>query len=465
MHRTAFFMLRATCSLLMALVAVAALNAWLGQQAAAASLPDEPEPPTASRPATLTGTLNLTNHVYLPVIFCPTKTVTHTDTLTELRAVWVSRYDWTRFEYTPTVTDVQHIVDAAAQAGFNAIFFQVRGAGDAYYTPGLEPWASRLTGSLGPTLGQDPGWDPLAEIITRARAAGVQVHAWINVYPTWLAPPSSTYGSLVPPLDISPPQALNRFTYSAHGGYGLGYTWRVYDRPASDGYVRIGWNQYTWASPAVPQVQDHIANIAADLAARYAIDGIHLDNVRYPAGQYSFDPFTLAAYARDPLSQTVAITDWRPNFQRGQVTQLVTRITTQTHATHPTLTISAAVWPSYTKGYEFYYQDSQKWMLSGTIDAIAPMLYSSDVITDLERWMAAAAGFQAHSGGGWVLPGIGVTLGSGECAPFEAIAARIQAARNLKTMGQAVFSLSGLESCGYVDDLRSGPYASPANPP
>jgi uncharacterized lipoprotein YddW (UPF0748 family) len=463
-------------TVLIATGALVALGLWLNgqsQAAAAFPLPDVSSQSQESWSGELSGTLELTHHLYLPLVVYTSQPVT----MTELRAVWVSRFDWTRDKYTPTVADVQHLVDIAKQAGFNTILFQVRGAGDAYYTPGLEPWASRLTGTLGPSLGQDPGWDPLAEMISRAHAAGLQVHAWVNVYPAWLAPPSSDYGSLFPRVDISPPQALNRFTYGPSNGgeYGLGYTWRVYDRATITGYMPIAWNQYTWASPAVPQVQDHVANVVADLVARYDVDGIHLDNMRYPGSQYSLDPFTLDAYARDPLSQTVTITDWRPNFQRAQVSQLVARITAETHAARPTVTVSAAVWPVYknvwdwpaaSEGYSDYYQDSQSWMLSGTIDAIMPMLYSSSVITDLEKWTASAADFEAHSGGRWVIPGIGVTFNSGpsagQCVSFEEIAARIQAARDLGTAGQAIFAISSLENCGYLDALRTGPYTRPA---
>lgn len=443
-------------------LALVQLGLAAGGPAVAEAAVDVPAPAVASP---LTDTTVYTT--YLPLVLrAPTAPpVQH-----EARAVWVSRYDWTRFGVAPTPADIQQVVDQAVSAGFNALFFQVRGAGDAYYTPGREPWAARMTGSLGWTLGQDPGWDPLAELCTRAHAAGLTVHAWLNVYPTWQAPPTATYGTLTPTLGITPPQALNRLTYSADGGYGLGYTWRVYDRPASNGYQPIRWNEYTWASPAVPQVQEHFAAIVADLVARYDLDGIHLDNVRYPGPQYSWDPFTLAAYAADPLSATMTITDWRPGFQQAQVTALVARVTMATHTTRPTLTISAAVWPVYlnrwgwpatSEGLTDYYQDSQGWLQSGAVDALAPMLYSSNVVTDLTKWTLAAQDFQTHAAGRVVLPGIGVTAG-GTCLPFAELASRIEAARSLGAAGQAVFSLSALADCGYLDDLRAGPYATPA---
>jgi len=385
--------------------------------------------------------------------------------------VWVSRYDWTSYGVSPDVGDVQGIVDQAAAAGFNAIFFQARAAGDAYYTPGLEPWSPRLTGTLAPTLGRHPGWDPLAEMIARAHAAGLQVHAWLNVYPAWQAPPNESMGALVPPIDgVWPPQALNRFTYTANG-YGLGYSWRVHDE---GGYMPIAWNQYTWASPACPQVRDHIAAVAADIVARYSVDGVHLDNVRYPGRQYSFDPFARAAYASDPASGSVSFADWRPEYQRRQVTELVARITQETHAARPDLLVSAAVWPVYrtragwpatSQGYSDYYQDSQTWVQQGAVDAIAPMLYGSSLFADINTWGLIVADYVANAGVGWVLPGVGVETNAGACVDFGSIAGQIATARALGTPGHAVFSLKGLERCGYLAALRAGPYATPAAAP
>src|SRR6185295_18860516 len=85
----------------------------------------------------------------------------------ELRGVWVTRWTYS------SANDLQQIVDEVDGANLNAIFFQVRGTADAYYHSNLEPWATRLSG----TLGEDPGWDPLQELLTRAHAKNIQVHA------------------------------------------------------------------------------------------------------------------------------------------------------------------------------------------------------------------------------------------------------------------------------------------------
>jgi uncharacterized lipoprotein YddW (UPF0748 family) len=387
----------------------------------------------------------------------------------EVRALWVSRYDWTRYGVTATAADVQQVVSDAARAGFNTIFFQVRGAGDAYYTPGPEPWASRLTGSLGPTLGRDPGLDPLAIMISLAHQSGISIQAYINVYPAWQAPPlhpeypTKTYGLITPTLGLNPPQWLNQLTYApSNGRYGLKSNWRVYDSITHP--MPISWGEYVWASPAVTAVQDSVLTVTAYLLSHYPLDGIHLDYVRYPGSQYSYDPFTLAAFSQAlALSPTLTITSWRGDFQRMQVSHLVTQIHAQT--TDACVLLSAAVWPRYTQGRDEYFQDSKAWLLSGIIDAIAPMMYSTDMITDLARWTEAAQDFQASASGRWVLPGIGVE--SDGCVSFDQIAVRIQAARALGAAGQALFSYGALRDCqaggvSYLDLLRSGPYAVPA---
>lgn len=90
----------------------------------------------------------------------------------EVRAVWVTRFAWS------TEADVKAIIDRSATAGFNVVYFQIRGNGDAYYKSLLAPWAKKLTG----TLGKEPGWDPLQVAITEAHLKGMQLHAYWNVH-------------------------------------------------------------------------------------------------------------------------------------------------------------------------------------------------------------------------------------------------------------------------------------------
>ena len=403
-------------------------------------------------------TTSLTPTAYLPLV-----SRSEPLTMVERRAIWITRYDWTTLGIAPSPNDIDAMVSKVSGAGFNTILFQVRAAGDAYYTPGLEPWASRLSvGTVTDTLGLDPGWDPLARMLEAGHAAGIEVHAYVNVYTAWLSPPNASYGALAPPATI-PPQMFDRFTYSSThpdhpGEYGLGWAWRHHD--SDQAAMLLGWSSYLWASPGVDWVNDYVVDVVEDIVQRYAVDGVHLDLVRYAGPAYSYEPYSNAAAGSEPSPA-------RDQWQRDRVTALVAQVRDVTHAWRPGALVSAAVWPYYvdkwgwglSEGYSDYFQDSKGWLASGAVDAIAPMLYGGESDYAL-RWFVLMADFVTDSGGRPVYPGIG-----GSYANFEDIAWRIETARAQGAQGHVIFSYGGLDSKEYWDDLAGGPYSVPASVP
>lgn len=393
-----------------------------------------------------------------PVAYLPLIAHHSGESMAELRALWITRYDWTNLEAAAQPEVLDQIVAKASTTGFDVLFFQVRAAGDAYYVPGLEPWAARLTGGpVSETLGVDPGWDPLAYLIHAAHAVGMEVHAYVNVYTAWQSPSDASQGSLWPPA-TSPPQMFDRFTYGpqyqAHPGeYGLGYTWRQYDEQGVP--MPLQWGQYLWASPGVDLVADHVTAVVEDVVRRYPVDGLHLDRVRYAGHQYSYDPFSVAEVGSTP-------SDVRADWQRDRITRLVERLRDSVHAVRPDAMVSAAVWPYYvdrwgwgvTEGYHDLYQDSKHWVTNGIVDAIVPMLYGG-LCDDRARWEVLLDDFLATAAleEQLILPGIGAHYES-----FDEIAWRIQIARDHGASGHAIFSYSGLEARDFWDDLAEGPY-------
>ena len=420
-----------------------AIGLLFGTQWAVANSPSTqaaPVPvPNEQRPLTATETYT----AYLPLIS------RNYPLAEEFRGLWVTRFDWTSFGHTVTTTDLDTIVDKAASAHFNALLFQVRGTADAYYSSTLEPWAARLTGSTTKTLGTDPGFDPLTYMITRAHQSGLQVHAYINVFPTWLC------GVGAPPDNTTPQQLFWTLSHATTWS-----NWRVYSDPNTPMNIAT-CADYLWATPALSLTRNHIAAVAADIVQRYDVDGIHLDLIRYPGSNYSFDPYTLQAFSDAlQISPTLTITDWRPNFQRAQINAIVQQIYSATTSIKPDLLVSAAVWPNYTSGYNSYYQDSKGWLANGIIDANMPMLYSSDILNDLPAWTARAQGFINDAYGRYVFPGI-----SANYTDVVQITDRIEAARSLGAKGVVLFSYSALNTFGYWDDLANGPFAIPATVP
>jgi len=401
---------------------------------------------------------SLPPRVYLPIA----SGAESSGPMVEVRALWVTRWDYS------SPADLRTIVRKAADAHFNVIWLQVRGQADAYYRSSLEPWAARLSG----TLGHDPGWDPLGLAIAEAHAAGLQLHAYVNVYPAWLG--------TTPPAHAIPEPMYHAFN-ALYGN--LWVMWNDQGQP-----MTLRSDDYLYASPAYPPVADHIANVVQDLVSRYEVDGVHLDLVRYAGPRYSYDPKSNAAYA-DARAKEPGLS--RAEWQRRQITRLVGRLREELRAARPRAWLSAAVWPAYRDhwdwwtgpdGYDGYYQDSVGWLLGGQADAIAPMLYTAnilgdnfgfqaidpftlrrqeslmaDVLNNPTRYQILVDDFMALAQGRLVLPGI-----YGDYPEFYYIAERIRWAREAGARGQAIFSYRLLNQRDYWDELVTGPYARPA---
>jgi uncharacterized lipoprotein YddW (UPF0748 family) len=399
------------------------------------------------------------NIFFLPLVLEPEPTPTPTPTppppTAEFRGLWVTRFDWTDYGQPADPSRIDEIVNNAAYAGFNAIFFQVRGTADAYYKPGPEPWAQRVSGGV---LGQPPdsrwigkGGDPLAYFIQQAHARGIELHAYINVYPVW------DCGSLPPAVS---PQHFYYQLQNYHGstvGKNNGLQW--------DTAYNVDCHTYQRATPASVFADLHYLEVGRYLADNYDIDGLHLDHIRYGAVHSSCDPVSAQASGVSCF-QTPANYSSYAAWQRAQVNGTVRKFYDEIIRSHPDLILSAAVWPIYInywgwpgnpqQGYHDYYQDSKAWIQGDYIDSISPMIYGSGFWTQ-QVWQTLVADFQASSGGRFVVPGIGAAFDS-----FSEIETRIAMARSIGTAGHAIFSYGAMRDHGYFDDLANGPYSEPA---
>ncbi len=379
-----------------------------------------------------------------------------TTVLPEIRGLWVTRWNF------KTADDVRRIVREAHEAGFNALFWQVRGNGDAFYRSRLEPWGAELSGKLG----KDPGFDPLRIVLDEAHARGMQVHAWMNAYPMWrgkTAPPQSQAGPTVP-LQI----------YLAHP------EWRAMD---DKGKVIDLNDHYVFASPGIPAVKKYIAAVARDIVKRYDVDGIHLDYIRYGGRQYSHDPVSLKRFAAAnrsaPTKGLREIGDHRrqswEDWQREQVNETVRGVYRGVKSAFASLRrderarrgtrplLSAAVWGIYrdqwgwraSQGYSDYYQDPREWVRGGYVDFVCPMIYWPIKTPRGGRldWATLTVDHIAGCGGNRVVAGIHANYEN-----FEEIAAEIELARKHGARGVALFAYPYLAEKKYFDNLATGPF-------
>jgi uncharacterized lipoprotein YddW (UPF0748 family) len=362
----------------------------------------------------------------------------------EVRAVWVTRFSYASAVPADAIRLIERTIGRAAGAGFNVVYFQVRGNGDAYYRSDLVPWARALTG----TLGKDPGWDPLQVALDTARDAGVELHAYWNTHSAWPTPAGCASASggcrcepsrtcTLPPA--SPVGMPNHLLYE-HPEY----------MAVTDGGVSED-TEYYWFSPGHPAVQAHLLAAASELLDRYPVDGLHLDRIRYPGPRYSFDAESRAQYLALPAATRPSYADW----QREQVSQTVGELYAALRQRRPGAVLSAAVWGIYkplagcstSQGYGDYFQDSVGWMQTQRIDALVPMMYW-DIAQGCTDWAALLQGFLAGANGRPIVAGM---LGLDQGVPkMERMAARIEHARTVGAAGTAIFASS------YLDAKSSG---------
>ena len=440
-------------------VSIQACCPFITPTATPTATPTSTPTPTATPTSTPTSTPTPVSVIYLPLIlkgWMPS----------EFRGLWVDRWSYR------SPDDIQAIVQKAAQANFNAILFQVRGKADAYYQSSYEPWAAGLTVSGTSTqtqLGQDPGWDPLQLAIDEAHARGLQLHAWINVYPVWM---TSSEGQ-APPQDVTPEHLFWKLSHT----YGWA-DWRQWDE---EGPMLLTDSRfkYLWASPAATLLVDHIVSVCQDIVTHYEVDGLHLDRLRYAGPEFSHDPISEARFAEaQALDPNLTWEDW----QRAQVTDLVSQIYEQVILTYPDVMLTAAVWPIYrdywdwitNDSYNGYYQDSQGWMGGEVIDGIVPMLYAHLLSLAGEepddyalRFDTLIRDFVAADNGRLVLAGIyaGTSPSLPHYDDFSDIAQSINLAREAGANGLVIFSYRLINERDYWDDFLSGPYARPSDVP
>ncbi len=283
--------------------------------------------------------------------------------------LWITRWD------TRSEAGVVQAIANAADLGVTDVFWQVRGSFDAYYAGAKEPWGEWV---LGEQARRDPGYDPLAVALREAHARGMRLHAWVNVMPLWRGKE--------PPRD--PSHAL--LTHDA---------WRM--RNAA-GYPESLGDGYVIANPVLEEVHNHIVEVCRDIVARYPVDGLHMDYIRFAPGlndnpmRFPLDVATISQFERSAGPHNLETPQGQSAFRgwiRDRITTLVRRIGREARATRPGIEMSVAVWRHPDIGRESYLQDGPRWLKEGLIDRAIPMIYTeleTQAAQDWGAWRAAA---------------------------------------------------------------------------
>jgi uncharacterized lipoprotein YddW (UPF0748 family) len=341
----------------------------------------------------------------------------------ELRGAWIASVHNINFPSKPGLSaEVQkqqavRLLDSAKAAGLNAVMLQVRPESDALYKSSLEPWSRYLSGSQGTS----PGYDPLAFFIDEAKKRGIRVHAWLNPYRA--------------AANASQPRASNHISRRFPQ-----YTYKI--------------GNGLWMDPGAPEVRRHIQSVVRDLATRYDLAGVHLDDYFYPyptpkGGLPKFpDDKTYAAYRASGGKLSKA--DWR----RQNVNTLIRDLGQTVRTARPGLVFGVSPFgihsrdtaPSNIKvGVDQYHQlfaDPVAWLRQGWVDYLSPQLYWRDggpqCFSTLLRWWRSPS---VNPRGVPIVPGIAADRMESQGWPAAEIARQLALEKSIAPRSQGGFLL------------------------
>lgn len=371
----------------------------------------------------------------------------------EFRGTWIATVhgvDWPSEPGLPGEKQKEQLlaqIEAASKLRLNAIIFQVRPAGDAMYKSAIEPWSPFLTGKMGRP--PSPEWDPLEFGVAEAHKRGIELHAWFNPYRAIAGDKHAPGGTHI---RIQHPE------------------WTM----------RYGKN--IWMDPGEPGVNERTRAVIMDVARRYDVDGIHLDDYFYPypeknAGGVVMEFPDEKSYAR---YQSGGGRLGRNAWRRQNVDALIQGIYTDIKNTKRWVKFGISpfgLWrpnvPEGTGGgldpYESMGADSRKWLQSGWVDYMAPQLYwpidpkQLSFTTFYDWWLSQ------NTAGRHIFPGMADDRIGGDRGPGEILRqiSEVRRRQNVMPPGHLHWNFGALyKDKGKIGTLtRQRAYTSLALPP
>lgn len=336
---------------------------------------------------------------------------------TEMAGLWVPYMSLTTEEKTQAAFEenFKKIADSAKTKGITALFVHVRPYGDALYPSDFFPWSHILTGEQG----KDPGYDPLAFMVSYTHELGMAFHAWIN--PLRIQSGDSTF-------ELSPGNLYNQLKD---------------DSP----FYFMNDDGGIYLNPAYPYVRSLIADGAAEIVSRYEVDGIHFDDYFYPSEDEALDSDAYAAYASG-VSEPLTLVQWRT----GNINAMVAEVYQKIKAARGDAVFGISPTGNI-ENDEKMNADVKTWCaIPGYLDYICPQIYYSydnpalGYGTALSQWTELPRHSSLRMYIGLALYKAGSDADSGTWQPADdQIARQIQDSRSVGANGVILYSAAYLD--------------------
>ncbi len=267
----------------------------------------------------------------------------------EMRAMWISYLEYMEMPKNEAgfKAAVDKMFDRCVELGMNAVIVHVRSHSDAMYPSDYYPWSIFASG----TQGKDPGYDPLAYMVSAAHSRGLEFHAWLNPYRV------TGYGTYWNQTAANNPVRV----------------WQSDSDPSNDRWALLHKGEY-YLNPSVPEARALVINGIKEIVENYDVDGIHFDDYFYPTVNDKDSSLWFDKPEYDASGSSMSIADWR----RNNVNLLVKDIYSAVKRINPDVVfgISPAGNVDNLRRNDSYFVDIDTWMSkTGYIDYIMPQLY------------------------------------------------------------------------------------------
>ena len=313
-----------------------------------------------------------------------------------------------------------------AAAGFNMIMPNMLWGGLAHYPSNVLP-RSEIFEQYG---------DQVAQCVAAAHQHGLEVHVW-------------------------------KVNWNLHGAPD---TFVAKMRESGRTQVSRTGKPINWLCPSHPENVKLELKSLLELAQNYAVDGIHLDYIRYPGPEACYcencrTRFTLATRRKienwpDDVLKAGALKEAYLDWRVEQITRLVRLAHKRLRTLRPDLKLSAAVFSDYPPCVKHVGQDWVAWAEAGYIDFLCPMIYTDD---DNRFAHLVKRQLELTRNRIPIYPGIGATTSRVELTP-DRVVGQIYIARQAGGAGFAIFDYSSDTAGELIPAIGASATATRARP-
>lgn len=263
-----------------------------------------------------------------------------------------------------SLASIRELIAYAVKARVGVLFVQIYRGDQTWFPSALSddrPYRAAL---------ESAGEDPFAFLIREAHAAGLEVHAWLNLLSLGTnheAPILKKFGPGVLTRKPGPKEKVEDYLID---------------------------NQY-FLEPGDARVQKYLSDLIEEVLTLYpALDGLQADYIRYPDSQpfYGYTDENLARFKAFSGHENVdeSTPGWK-DWRRDQVTDLVEQLSKKARDLRPGIVFSTTGCAPYSRAYHEAFQDWSLWIEKGFVDYVTMMSYPLDPLDLEENMMGASA--------------------------------------------------------------------------